>query len=48
MIDRPAGQLGQRRAGRDDLGVALPVGIGDGGIGVGDLEIIADQGDTER
>ena len=48
VIDRPARQLRQSRARRGDLGVALVVGISDDGVGVGDIEIVADQRDAER
>ena len=48
MVDRTAGQLGEPRAGRPDLGVALLVRIADDGIGVGDVEIVADEGHAER
>src|SRR5262249_52307982 len=47
MIDRPAWQWSQRRTRCGDFGVAFVVGISDDGVGVGDVEIVADQRDAE-
>jgi hypothetical protein len=48
VVDRSAGQRRQRRAGRGDPGVARRVGISHDGVGIGDVEVVADQRHTER
>src|SRR3954454_8112290 len=48
MVDWPARQRRQHRARRGDLGITFGVGISDDRIGVGDIEIVADQRDAER
>ena len=48
MVDRPARKRHEGRAGLADFGVALGVGIAHDGVGVGDIEIVADQRHAER
>ena len=47
VVDRSARQLGQGGARRGNLGVALVVGISHDGVGVGDIEIVADKSDAK-
>ncbi len=48
MVDRPARQRRQHRARCGDPGIPFGVGISDDRIGIGDIEIVADQRDAER
>ena len=48
MIDRPAGKIGELGAGSGDVGLSFLIGIADNGIGIRNVEIIADQRDAER
>src|SRR5437879_13547771 len=48
MIDGPAGKIGELGARRGDAGLSILIGIADDGIGVGDVKIVANQGDAKR
>jgi len=48
MIDRPAGQIGHLHTGRGDPGVAVAIGKAQQRIGVGDVEVVADERHAER
>ena len=48
MVDGARGQVGELDAGRGDLGVAGMIGEFHDRIGVGDIEVVADQRHAER
>ncbi len=48
MVNRPARQIAQLRTGSGDAGLARGIGVADHRIGVGYIELIADQHDAER
>ena len=48
MIDGPAGKIGELGARRSDAGLSILIRIADDGIGVGDVKIVANQGDAKR
>src|SRR4029077_15183248 len=47
VVDGAAGKRRQYGAGRGDLRIARRVGIANDRIGIGDIEVVADQGHTE-
>ena len=47
VVDGAAGKRRQHGAGRGDLRIARRVGIANDRIGIGDIEVVADQGHTE-
>jgi hypothetical protein len=48
MIDRSARKIGELGAGSGDAGLPFLIGIADDGIGVRNVQIVADQRDAER
>ena len=47
MIDRPARKVGDPGAGGGDPGLSILIREADDGVCVGDVKIVADQGDAE-
>src|ERR1700722_8125245 len=47
MIDRSAGKVGEFGPWRSDAGLSLLIGIADDGVGIRNVEIVANQGDAK-